>query len=458
MNPPKLTHRHPDTLFPMKYLRSLFFLCLMAASAAAESQPPNVVMIISDDHGWTDYGFMGHEHVRTPQLDKFAAQSLVFPRGYVPASLCCPSLASMITGKYPHQHKITSNDPPLPAGVKGLAMRESPEFLKGREKMSGFMQAAATLPRALAERGYVSFQTGKWWQGHFSTGGFTHGMSDGVESKGGRHGDAGLAIGRRTMQPIYDFIGTATAEKKPFFVWYAPMLPHDPHNAPAELVTKYRALAPNEATARYWANIEWFDQTCGQLLEHLEAQGLAEDTVVLYVSDNGWIPGEAVNKFDVRSKQSPYDGGLRTPIMVRWPGKIAPGRSDALASSLDLAPTILAATGAKIPEELPGLNLLNTEAANARQTLFGECFTHNAVDLDRPAASLRWRWVIDGEWKLIVPAPQNEPTAAVELFHVSADPMEKQNLAPDQPERVAALRAQVNAWWDGEVPPAAKAP
>jgi arylsulfatase A-like enzyme len=428
-----------------------FFALLLAATAASlAATPPNVVLIISDDHGWTDYGFMGHAQVRTPHLDKLAKQSLVLPRGYVPASLCCPSLASMITGRYPHEHRIVSNDPPLPGGIKGAAMRSSPEFVRGREQMSSFMRDAAALPRLLSQKGYVSFQTGKWWQGHFSTGGFTHGMSLGDEAKGGRHGDEGLAIGRKTMQPVFDFIATATAEKKPFFVWYAPMLPHDPHNAPERFVAKYRDVAPNEATARYWANVEWFDETCGQLLDHLDAQGIAENTLVLYVTDNGWIPGAAVNKFDPRSKQSPYDGGLRTPILARWPGRIEPRRSDALASSLDLAPTVLAAAGIEAPPGLPGVNLADHTALAARRTLFGECFTHNAVDLARPASSLRWRWIIDGEWKLIVPAPQNEPDARPELFHISADPFEKEDLASQQPERVAQLRAQIDGWWKGE--------
>src|SRR5687767_984041 len=104
--------------------RLFLFLCIVWLLATPSyAVPPNVVLIISDDHGWTDYGFMGHEKVRTPHLDRLASQSRVFPRGYVPASLCCPSLASIVTGKYPHQHRIVSNDPPLPEGLKGAAMR-----------------------------------------------------------------------------------------------------------------------------------------------------------------------------------------------------------------------------------------------------------------------------------------------------------------------------------------------
>lgn len=435
--------------FPRLLLHAALTLLLAAPLPAAAAPPPNIVLIISDDHGWTDYGFMGHQQVRTPRLDWLAAQSLVLPRGYVPASLCSPSLASMITGRHPHEHRITSNDPPAPAGDQRGKARTGPEFVQGRAQMSGFMREAATVPRLLAQKGYVSFQTGKWWQGHFSSGGFTHGMSLGEEAKGGRHGDAGLAIGRKTMQPVFDFITGALAEKKPFFVWYAPMLPHDPHDAPERFYAHFRDTAPNEATARYWANIEWFDETCGQLLDHLDAQGAAENTLVLYVADNGWIPAASGKKFDPRSKQSPYDGGLRTPILARWPDKIAPRRGEALASSLDLAPTIFAAAGVEAPG-LRGVNLADDRALAARTTLFGECFTHNAIDLARPAASLRWRWIIEGDWKLIVPAPQNEPGGQPELYRLTADPSEKQDLAAREPQRVAQLRAQLDAWWKGE--------
>ncbi|MGC4002789.1 MAG: sulfatase-like hydrolase/transferase [Pirellulales bacterium] len=173
----------------------------LAADLVPKVEPLNVVLIVADDQHWRDYGFMGHPHVKTPHLDRFAAQSLVFPRGYVPSSLCRPSLATILTGKYPHQHGITSNDPPLPAGKTNAQANRDPEFLKQREATIAKMDRAATLPRWLAPAGYRSFQTGKWWEGDFRRGGFTHGMSE-----GGRHGDKGLEIGRKTMAPLFDFI------------------------------------------------------------------------------------------------------------------------------------------------------------------------------------------------------------------------------------------------------------
>jgi uncharacterized sulfatase len=418
-------------------------------ASAEPRRPPNIVLIISDDQGWRDYSFMGHRHIRTPSLDRLASQSLTFPRGYVPCSLCCPSLASIITGRYPHQHKITSNDPPPPPGLKGAAANKDADYRAKRREMIDFIDEVSTLPRLLAKQGYVSFQTGKWWQGHFRHGGFTDGMSQGDPDKGGRHGDAGLDIGRKTMQPIYDFIDRARRDDKPFFVWYAPMMPHQPHNPPERLLVNYKDKAPTLQVAKYWAMCEWFDETCGQLLDHLDRKGLAEETVVVYVTDNGWIQDPKANRYAAKSKQSPYDGGLRTPIMVRWPGHVKPRKSERLAISLDIAPTLLAATGLKPDKDMPGLNLLDDDALAARKAIFGECFTHNAVNIHDPASSLRYRWMIEGSWKLIVPAGRNEATGEPELYDLVRDPDEEHNVATEQKVTVEHLKARLDAWWSG---------
>ena len=97
------------------------------------------------------------------------------------------------------------------------------------------------------------------------------------------------------------------------------MMPHDPHTPPERLLARYRELAPSEHVARYWAMIEWFDETVGQLLDHLDTQGLAKNTVVVYLADNGWIQNVDAPRYAPKSKQSPYDGGVRTPILLRWP-------------------------------------------------------------------------------------------------------------------------------------------
>jgi uncharacterized sulfatase len=194
--------------------------------------------------------------------------------------------------------------------------------------------------------------------------------------------------------------------------------------------------------------VEWFDETVGELVDYLDAKRLADDTIVVYVADNGWIQNVDARSYAPKSKQSPYDGGLRTPIMIRWPGRVEPRMSDELAISIDLAPTLLAAVGQQPSAEMQGINLLDEAAVGSRHVLYGECFIHSANDLDDPAASLRWRWVIDGNWKLIVPDAKNEPGEKIELYNLAADPHEERNLAGGEPERVAAMVKLLDAWWD----------
>lgn len=433
-------------------MRALTTLAVVAATmgnlagrSAAADPAPNVVLIIGDDQAYTDYSFMGHPHIRTPNLDRLARQGLTFRRGYVPSSLCSPSLASILTGLYPHQHRITSNDP-----TSGGMQRRSEQVNRFASDLIANFDRVPTLPRLLAARGYVSFQTGKWWGGDYRHGGFTAGMSHGDPQRGGRHGDDGLKIGRQTMQPIFDFVAGAVKENQPFFLWYAPMLPHQPHNPPERLLKKYRDQGPTLEVAKYWAMCEWFDETCGQLLDFLDAQKITENTIVIYLADNGWIQDPNANAYAPKSKQSQYEGGLRTPIVIRWPGKVQARDSEELALSLDLAPTILAAVGLKATPEMPGVNLLDHVAVERRKVIFGEIFTHDAVDIRRPASSLRYRWAIEGHWKLIVPAPQNTPAATPELFDLAADPQETRNEAARQPAQVARLRSLIDGWWKGD--------
>jgi arylsulfatase A-like enzyme len=441
------------------FILSVWFCALGGLSQAAT--PPNVVFIISDDQGAGDYGFMGHPHIQTPHLDKLAAQSLAFPRGFVPSSVCCPSLASIVTGLYPHQHKVTANDPPLPQAGKLQGGRGSTAELTAQ--WDAMLDQVPTLPRLLAGAGYLSFQTGKWWHGDFTHGGFTHGMT-----KGSRHGDAGLTIGRQGLQPIYDFIAESRRQQKPFFVWYAPFMPHAPHTPPERLFEKYSAKTDSPHMARYWAMCEWFDETCGELLGHLEREKLAENTIVIYVTDNGWIQSPLSGNFAPKNKTTPFDAGHRTPILLRWPGHVSPAKSDSLASSIDIVPTMLAALRLPAPQGLKGINLLDAKAVESRQYVFGEDFTIRSQTLEDPAANVLWRWVTDGRWRLVLPRtfeaegtlktiPSDgylKPdlkatlqTAQPMLYDLQADPNEQNNLAGTYPEMVTALRSKLNAHW-----------
>ena len=420
-----------------------------AAKSKAQSSKPNVVMILSDDQAYGDYSFMGHSHIQTPNLDALAARSLTFTRGYVPDSLCRPSLATIISGLYPHQHGIVGNDPPLPASLRSVGKQPTrfyrhPDYLKVRNEYLEHAKRMTTLPEYLQQLGYRSMQTGKWWEGHFSSGGFDEGMTVGDFSKDGRHGDIGLTIGRETMKPIATFLEARATDQQPFFLWYAPMLPHTPHDPAAALFEKYRKLAPSDAVARYWANCERFDQTCGDLFSMLESHQMSDNTIIVYVCDNGWITNPKTGHYAPRSKRSPNEGGTRTPIMVSWPGHIEPKRDTVhLASSIDLVPTVLGLLGIERPEVLPGINLCDAVEVQQRNSICGEIFEHDIVSMNDPAASLMYRWIIQGSEKLIVPAP-SRPGESPQRFDLASDPTEDHDLASENPRRVAYLQSELD--------------
>lgn len=420
---------------------------ILAAALHAWPADPNVVLIISDDHGWPDYGFMGNAQVRTPHIDRLAREGLTLTRGYVPSSLCRPSLASIMTGLYPHQHRITGNDPP------GEARNAN-----SRASMVRVFQESKTLAGLLTARGYMSLQTGKWWEGECKCGGFTECMTHGDVARGGRHGDQGLDIGRKTMQPVFSFIDRAASGKKPFFLWYAPMMPHTPHNPPDRLLSKYTGL--DFGIAKYYAMIEWFDETIGQLMDHLSKAGVADNTLVVYMADNGWVqvPGGVVPS---RAKLSPYDAGLRTPLIFWHPKRIRPARdSDALASTVDVAATVLPFAGLKPLAGMPGINVLDAKARSRREAVFGAIFAHSSADIEKPEANVKYRWVVRGRHKLVIPHTANASLALwpgsgsvpwmrgqTELFDILADPGEQSDLSASQPALAKELAALVNRWW-----------
>lgn len=406
-----------------------------AVSFAGDPERPNVVLIISDDQGYADYSFMGHEMIQTPRLDKLASQSLVYERGYVTTGVCCPSLSTMLTGMYPHQHRTTGNDP-----LPGISRMPWVSFFRGMPQ----------LPKLMSDAGYLTLQTGKYWHANPKVSGFTDSMGETL-----RHGSPySLSIGRKTMQPIWDFIQKAQDQQKPFMVWYAPFLPHMPHTPPERLEKKYVDMGAGPQ-AKYYAMCEWFDETCGELLDHLDEKGLGDNTVIFYICDNGW---GSYGKGSV--KASPYELGVRTPIMVKWPGKVAAKMDlENLASNLDLAPTVLAACGIDIPKEMEGIDLLDHDAVTARKHLFLENFAHDMLDVDDPVAPLRARSVVSKDWKLTIwrhphpllatkPWQMEIPTDWLQLYELQNDPLEGNNLAEANPEKVEELKKTLNAWWN----------
>jgi len=444
----------------------LISFCLIALTVTpllhgrtTTAPPPNIALIVCDDQAWFHFGFMGNREIRTPNLDRLAKQSAVFTRGYVPTSVCRPSLATMITGHYPHRHEIG-------VGIDGL--RASPQTVRQRFKRS------PTLPGVLQQNRYVSLQTGKWWEGDYRLAGFTHGMTTGTPVPGsvGANDDSvtghqglgaldrgmsflagaeGLRIGRESLDPIRDFVRNRGG--RPFFLWYAPMMPHTPHNPPDRLLKQYQSPDRPETVARYMAMCEWFDETCGELLDLLDSQRLSDNTLVIFVVDNGYVQLPGINWFDRRSKLSPYEAGLRTPILLRWPGKISPARYEMPVHTVDLAPTTLSACGIDPPADLPGINLLTICNGRSlqRDAIFGATFRHKqkkTIGPRKPDDTVDFRWCVAGRWKLTVPRSAD---ASAQLFDVLADPHEKNDLAAVRPDQVQRLKAKVDRWWSPDI-------
>jgi uncharacterized sulfatase len=403
---------------------------------AAEA-PPNIVWIIADDQAYSDFGFMGNDIVKTPHLDKLAAESAFFPNGYVPSSLCRASLATLITGKYAFDHGICFNDPP--DGIPHSATFR-------------FLEMQTPIPQALKAAGYRSLQTGKFWEGIYTNGGFTEGMTEGR-----RHGDKGLRIGRKTMEPVSNFLKDVGEE--PFFIWFAPYLPHAPFDAVQSYREPFEGRGLSKRKIGYYANISWLDDTVGQLMQILEESGKADNTVIMFIVDNGWLPnrdGESfrdlqnrVLRFDPRSKSSPYEGGVRTPVLLHWPDRIKPRRYANLVSSIDFFPTTLAYAGLPKTKELDGINLkpfLENKMTLAPRTVFGEIYYHTSIDLDDPTVNATHRWARKGEWKLIL---NDFDESRAELYNLNDDPNEKNDLSSDprHAQKVEALRAEIQEWW-----------
>lgn len=417
-------------------------------SALAEA-PTNVVLILSDDQAWRDYGFMGNNIVQTPNLDALAERSAVYRKGYVVSPLCRPSLASIVSGLYPHEHGVVGND--VSPAKKEARNREDRPVVEAFHKKPSVV-------RFFVERGYLAFQSGKWWEGSWKDGGFSHGMTHGDYKKGGRHGDVGLKIGREGMEPIADFLDQAVSEEKPFFLWYAPFLPHTPHNPPEKYKKNYQNKNLEPSTATYYAMCEWFDDTCGKLLEMLEERRLSENTLIVYVCDNGWaaaeestieLPDDWWLKYAPKSKGSPYEVGIRTPILFSLPGKLKSGDRDGFASSIDLFPTMVKLCGFDIPEGLSGIDLM----AKERSQVIGAAYSIHNMTPGEPFDTLQYAWIREGRWKFLQRYHGSDTTkyltvhewdtAPIQLFDVERDPDEAANLADQNPGVVADFQRRL---------------
>ena len=279
------------------------------------------------------------------------------------------------------------------------------------------------------------------------------------------NGDAGLAIGRETMRPIADFLEEHGEQS--FFLWYAPFLPHTPHDSPDRFRELYADRNVPKHRVPYLASCSQFDETCGTLIEMIERRGLAEKTIFLFVIDNGWAPTQQrlaereEYAVDTRTKRSPFDRGLRTPILIRWDGHVVPATHSALCSSTDVVPTLLSAVGLDAQtENLPGVNLMPSATGQhplRSRPVFGEIYPGDASTLGHPEQDVAYRWVRDGDFKLIVPHEQDggiwrHYVSKTSLYDVVDDPHELHDLAdlPEHQETVTRLERLLNEWWNPE--------
>lgn len=457
---------------------------------------PNVIFMLADDQSWYDYSFMRRANVeqaainmqtrsnttipqaaKTPAIDRLADEGLAFVHGYT-APVCRPTLMSIITGTHLHQHQIVGNDLVSTRG-QGQAARLDDTPLENR------ILSFNPLTRTLANQfGYTSFQTGKWWEGDFAHGDFTQGdtrdsiaLSTRPPQWNGsapsyvraRQGDWGLMTGRvdyvngiaapdhpipyaNTVKTVTDFINTQVAADQPFFLWYAPYLPHDPFDPPAGLRNQYTAppLSLNTTDANFYANIERLDGGIDAILNHLDTLEIADNTIIMFICDNG----RQFNTPNTDGKTSPYDSGARTPIIVRWPDRIKPGGPiepqiiRTPVHMVDMAPTVHHALGLPIPPEMQGINLLDPAAVAARGTVFGSDHNVEILDLDDPTESLENRWAVRNGWKLIL----NHISGTQELYQlyngsIPVDPHERINLASANPQLVNELTVEIVNWY-----------
>ena len=422
---------------------SLLMLCFCVTFSASAEQGPNVVLIIGDDIS-PDFSVYGGP-VQTPNIDALAANGVLFDNAYATASSCSPSRSSMITGRYPHNHGAPELHMPLPAGQ-------------------------LVFPQRLKDAGYYNVAAGKWHMGDVPRVAFDH-----IYDPGYRVDPTGAADWLSSLQ--------ARPKNKPFFMWFAaydahrpwePDAEETPHNADRVVVPAGVPNTPKarQDLARYYDEVRRFDRHVGGVVKELKRQGIFEKTIIIVTSDNG-------RPFP-RNKTSLYENGMNIPFIFHWPnGQFKVGStSSSLVSTIDIAPTILAALGMTIPPQVQGMSVLpiaRQPSLKTRQLLFGERNWHTQRGVGRMVrqgdyvyfkdftpASYSFQMVnntdpsyaellrLKGEGTL--PPEQAElfsTERAVEmLFNIVDDPQQLNNLANniEHNQRLERLRGKLVLW------------
>lgn len=408
---------------------------LQAAEQATVPDKPNIVFILCDDLGINDLGCYGRKDHHTPNLDQLAKQGMRFTSAYCAQPICSPSRAAILTGKAPARLHLTTYLPGRPNGISQKVLHPEIQMqVPLSEKM---------LPRYFKEAGYITAAIGKWHVGGKGFGPLEHGFD--VYHAGQANTKPSSTEGGKGE---YDL--TAYAEKfietnqsRPFLVYLAHNTPHIPYTAqPFRVEKNSRAFEPV-----YAGVIETLDDTIGRLLAKLESLSLAEKTIVIFTSDNGGLhvpegphPRVTSNAPYRAGKGFVYEGGLRIPLIVRWPGHVLAGAvTDMPIINTDWIPTLLELAGQSVPAGLDGLSmagLLTARQPAPRRKLFWH-FPHYTNQGSRPSGALR-----DGDWMLI----EYYDDDGVELYDLSQDIREKQNLTAQHADRVQQMRASLSAW------------
>lgn len=449
----------------------LIFVLYLSFSACNESPKkndtpveetlPNIILLIGDDQGYPYFGFMGADYVETPNMDILAANGTLLTDGYVPKNHCRPSLQSLMTGTLPIDYNKEVDE--LMRDNMARIRFKSEENRKEwqRNFKHNAMKNFRTLPKILAEKGYQSFQGGKWWEFNFENGGFTHGMTTGwtpEDRKPGHNwfkkfmGGQGLKLGRATMEPVYEFIDNNT--EKPFFIWYAPELPHYPLNAPDKYYNIYKDKDMTESAKRYYANCTWFDDGVGELVNHLKEKNEFENTLFVYVNDNGWEqnPDQEFRSDSMRwhnggdkGKLSMYDQSFRTPIIFSWYEKNEKGaRKSDLIHSADIPATILDYLNIEIPKGYFGQSykpIIENQTSNLRTEIIGRVEKTRSEE-DMMGKDIEGYWIRNKDWFF-----NWDMTSGVKLlFDMNKDPLNSENLAERELELVADFSRKVEDW------------
>lgn len=430
-----------------------------APAAGDAPRRPNVVFVLVDDLGWSDLGCFGNPAVDTPRIDAFCAESLKLTDAYAAAPVCSPTRASIMTGHAPARLRITNHMPDRPSFTP-----DDPVLLPAECKDRLALEYE-TLAERLAAGGYRTAFMGKWHLAPQRVPDAADYLPDrqGFELNLGGNGMGGPGrsffapyafpnlvsksddeyLPERIGDEAVRWLGERAGDEQPFFLALWHYTVHWPMDAPAELVAKYeaRGTGPGVKDVRYAAMTEALDGIFGRVMDALERSGHADNTLVVFTSDNGALDSVADTRPLRAAKGYLYEGGIRVPTMVRWPGVIAPGESPFPVISTDWYATILDAAGVALPQDDPGDSTSVLPALRGEGVERGPLFFHYPNyafhRANRLGSAIR-----DGRWKLI----ERFDDGSLELYDLAADLGETTNRAAEQPELAARMRDELVAW------------